>query len=277
MSLSSYQDDPVTYYAEQMPSQEVWTLQTMPEGLIYHSYMAGVKEPRCASVWSQRDGYGSGWDVALGGRIGLLRYGTSGCTSDRPDGWQVDLAGAVFARLDPTADSTPLVATDYRADIPITYGCGPLHVKLAYYHISSHLGDEYMLTASSFNRINYHRDALAFGVGYYYTDALRIYGEVGGAPESGGGAKPWEFQVGVDYSPLHTGLRGSPFWAVNAHSREDVGFGGNFVAQLGWQWRRTGRGGWCRMGMQYYTGKNEQYSFFDQNESRLGYGLWVDF
>lgn len=261
-----------------MPAaQEQWTLQNMPEGLIYHSYMAGVKEPRCASVWSQRDEFGSGWDVALGGRIGLLRYGTSGCGSSRPEGWQVDLAGAVFARLDPTGDSTPLIATDYRADIPITYGCGPLHVKLAYYHISSHLGDEYMLTASSFNRINYHRDALALGIGYYWTDALRFYGEAGIAGEAGGGAEPLEFQMGIDYSPIQTGHCGSLFWAVNAHAREEVDFGGNFVAQLGWQWRSSGRGGVFRTGLQYYTGKNEQYSFYDQSENRLGYGIWIDF
>jgi hypothetical protein len=187
------------------------------------------------------------------------------------------LAGGVFARLDPTSDSTALTATDYRVEIPVTYGCGPLHAKLAYYHISSHLGDEYMLEVVDFNRINYRRDGLLLGLGYYWTDALRVYGELGIAPEYGGGAEPLEFQLGVDYSPIQTGFRGSPFWAVNLHSRQEVDFSGNFVAQLGWQWTSSGRGGTARTGLQYYAGKNEQYSFFDQSENRLGFGLWVDF
>jgi hypothetical protein len=246
----------------------------MPDGLIYHSYLAGIKEPRFASVWSERKELTSGWDTALGGRLGVLRYGT--VNGDRIDGFQVDIAGAVFARLDPKGDSSPLIATDYRLELPITYGRGPLHVKFGYYHISSHLGDEYMLRAASFNRINYHRDALQLGVGFYCTDALRIYGEIGWALEAAE-AEPLELQFGAEYSPTYTGFRGSPFWALNGHLREEVGFGGNFVAQAGWQWRRAAKGGVFRTGLQYYTGKNEQYEFFEESESRLGYGLWVDF
>jgi hypothetical protein len=247
----------------------------MPEGLIYHSYMAGVKEPRFASVWSPQKGYGKGWDAALGGRLGVLRYGTN--DGDRPDGWQLDVEGGVFTRLDPNAYSTPLIAADFRLGIPLTFGHGPWHFKFGYYHISSHLGDEYMLVVDEFHRINYARDALALGIGYYCTDALRVYGEMGYAPSAVGGAEPWEFQWGVDYSPINTGYRGSLFWALNGHLRQDVDYDGNFVAQLGWQWRRRRSGGVFRLGMQYYTGKNEQYEFYTESESRLGCGLWLDF
>lgn len=258
-------------YAE----QEVWTAHWMPDGLIYRSYLAGVKEPRFASVWSNEKDFGSQWDVAIGGRLGILRWGTSGC--ERPNGWQLDLEGAVFPRLDPDGDSTPLIAADFRAGVPLTYGHGPLHLKLEYYHISSHLGDEFMLDFPDVQRINYSRDTLAFGMGYYWTDALRLYGEAGFAPSAVGGAEPWDIQFGADYSPTYTPGHGSPFAALNVHLREDVDFGGNFVAQIGWQWRRRPNGGVFRLGLQYFTGKNEQYEFFSDTESRLGAGLWVDF
>ena len=255
--------------------QDLWTVQWMPDGLIYHSYLAGVKEARFASVWSNEKDFGSVWDIAIGGRLGILRWGTSGC--DRPDGWQLDVEGAVFPRLDPVGDSTPLIAVDFRAGVPLTYGCGPLHIKLEYYHISSHLGDEFMLDNPDVVRINYSRDTLAFGLGYYWTEALRLYGEAGFAPSAVGGAEAWDFQFGADFSPPYTSHRGSPFAAVNVHSREDVKYNGNFVAQVGWQWRRRPSGGVFRLGLQYYTGKNEQYEFYKDTESRFGYGLWCDY
>ena len=264
---------------EQGPWEELdqppWSLQWMPDGLIYRSYMAGVKEPRFASVWSSEKDTGSVWDTALGGRVGLLRYGTT--DSARPEGWQVDIEGGVFARLDPNAFSTPLVAADFRMGLPFTYGRGPWHFKLAYYHISSHLGDEFLLQNPGFPRINYVRDGVALGAGCYWTDALRVYGEVGYAVGAGGGAEPMEFQFGADFSPPHTTIWGSPFAAVNTHLRQEVDFGGNFVAQLGWQWRNGGSGRASRLGLQYYNGKNEQYEFFDDFERKLGLGLWVDY
>ncbi len=247
----------------------------MPDGLIYRSYMAGLKEPRIASVWSSEKDAGSVWDTALGGRLGLVRYGSTG--SARPQGWQLDLEGAVFARVDPVGDSNPLIATDFRVGIPLTYGRGPWHFKLGYYHISSHLGDEYLLLNPGLQRINYVRDGIALGAGCYWTDALRVYGEVGCAIGANGGAEPMEFQFGADYSPPHTSVWGSPFAAINIHLRQEVDFGGNVVAQVGWQWRQGASGRSSRLGLQYFNGKHEQYQFFNEFESRLGFGFWVDY
>jgi hypothetical protein len=249
-------------------------LQIMPNGLIYRSYMAGVKEPRFASVWSSENDFGPVWDIAIGGRVGILRYGTT--DDNRPEGWQLDFEGAVFPRLDPNGVSTPLIAADYRAGIPLTYGRGPLHCKFAYYHLSSHLGDEFLLSTGH-PRINYTRDALVLGAGYYCTDALRVYGEVGYAFNAVDGAKPWEVQFGADLSPPHTGLKGSPFAAVNAHLREEVNFGGNFVAQAGWQWRQYANGRIFRLGVQYFNGMSDRYEFFDDYENKVGGGLWFDY
>jgi hypothetical protein len=255
-------------------NQRPWGFQLLPEGLLYRSYLAGTKEPRIASVWSDDRDYGKVWDVALGGRTGFWRYGT--CGGVDPEGWQLDLEGAALCRLDPILDSTPLIAVDYRIGIPLTYAQGPWQAKFGYYHLSSHLGDEFMLLTPDFNRINFTRDAIILGVGYFWTDAIRTYGEASYSPAASGGAKPWEFQFGAEFSPTTTAIRGAPFAAINGHLREEVRFGGNVVAQVGWQWRGiTGKR--FRLGAQYYNGKNDQYSFFDEYESKIGFGLWYDF
>jgi hypothetical protein len=83
----------------------LWAWQVMPQGLIYRSYLASVKESRFASVWSNDSQLGDIWDAALGGRLGLLRYGTQDAVF--PEGWQVDLEGAAQSRLDPDGKARP--------------------------------------------------------------------------------------------------------------------------------------------------------------------------
>jgi len=241
---------------------------------MYTSYLAGVKEPRFAAQWVSERTAGWIWDLALGGRVGIVRYGT--CDPLHPQGWQVDMEGAAFPRLD-FADEMGLVACDYRFGIPLTHAQGPHHYKIGYYHVSSHLGDEWMIRHPEFTRINYGRDCVVLGYSYYWTPNLRLYAETAYAFERGERAEPWEFQFGVDYSPAWpTGLRPVPFVAVNGHLREEVDFGGNVVVQSGWQWRGLS-GHLLRMGMQCFVGMSDQYEFYDQYESKVGLGLWYDY
>lgn len=252
-----------------------WYWQILPPGIIYRPYLAGVRESRFASAWNYDRRQGWMWDIALGGRAGMLRYGNADPL--RPEGLQMDIEGAGFPRLDLERD-LDLVATDFRFGIPLTYGRGRYQTKLAYYHLSSHLGDEWMLRSDNWTRINYTRNALTWGHSYYLTDSLRLYAEAAWSFDTDGGAEPWEFQFGVEYVPAEVvvALRGAPFVALNAHLREEVDFGGNFVVQAGWQWRGP-TGGLFRMGMQYFAGKSEQFEFFRRYEDKVGLGLWYDF
>jgi hypothetical protein len=91
-------------------------------------------------------------------------------------------------------------------------------------------------------------------------------------------AEPWEFQAGVDWAPAgYTGFRGAPFAAVNGHFREEVDFGGNFTVQSGWCWRRSPATGLLRVGVEYYNGKDDQFSFFDESVEKIGGGIWYDY
>jgi hypothetical protein len=267
-------------YGVALPDQfgQPWSWQLLPEGLIYRSYLAGAREPRLSAVYFyefDRDG----WllDSAIGTRVGLLRLGTE--TDIRPEGFQVDLEAAAFPRLDPEADMD-LVASDFRVGVPFTWGRGPYQMKLAYYHLSSHVADELLIKNPAFPRLNFSRDAIVLGGAYHLTTDLRAYAETGWAFYSDGGSDLWEFQFGLDYSPLlpvAASTRGSPFFALNGHLREEVSFGGNLVAQLGWQWRGKYTERVLRVGLHYLTGPSPQFQFFRDSEEQLGAGIWYDF
>src|SRR5262249_18992397 len=115
----TFTDEPVG----EMP----WGWRLMPEGLIYRSYMAGVKEPRFGLNISHQAGFGTMWDATLGARFALLRYGTA--AAYRPEGFEVDLEGAAMPRLLPLLPSSPLVSTDFRVGVPVTYGRGNWQFK----------------------------------------------------------------------------------------------------------------------------------------------------
>ncbi|MGD0897274.1 MAG: DUF1207 domain-containing protein, partial [Thermoguttaceae bacterium] len=208
----------------------------------------------------------------LGGHVGLIRYGTQDPLW--PEGWQLDLDGAAFPRLDWDRN---LVSCDYRLGVPLTVREGPWEGKFGYYHLCAHLSDEFVLTHPDVARLNYVRDALVLGIAYRPIPDVRIYGEANWAFHTDGGARPWEFQFGAELSPAEpTGFYGAPFLAINGGLRQDVGYGGNVTAEAGWQWRgATGR--LARIGLQYFNGYSDQRQFYRSYEELLGLGIWYDF
>jgi hypothetical protein len=262
------------YYSATHSVGQPYAWHLMPQGLIYRSYLAGAKESRFRSIWNDEKTQGNIWDITLGGNVGLLRYGTRGDL--RPEGWQLGIEGAGLVRLD-IDENRDVDAADYRFGIPMTWGDSIYQVKFAYYHLSSHLGDEFLLKHSGFNRLNYSRDVLVWGHSLYPSDRWRVYGEIGFAFDVDVG-DPWEMQFGVDYAPNdRTGARGAPFAAVNGHLRQEHNYGGNVVAQAGWAWRRSPATGLYRIGVEYYNGKDDQFSFFDNSVEKVGFGMWYDY
>lgn len=253
---------------------EAWTWQVLPDSILYKSYLAGNHESRFGTQIVSIDKLGNFWDATLGGRAGILRYGTT--DPYEPQGYQLDIEGAAFPRLN-LHYQRDLESVDFRFGVPLTMRRGAWQTKFGYYHLSSHLGDEYMITHGSLTRLNYVRETIMLGLGVFLNPNFRLYGEVDYAFIVDGSAKPWEFQFGAEYSPLDAPrFRGAPFFAVNGHLHQEVNYSGSLTAQIGWQWRgRTGH--LLRTGFQYFNGLSEQAQFFDQFEQQYGWGVWYDF
>ncbi len=249
--------------------------QIMPTGLMYKSYLAGEKEPRIQGVWLSEKKRGLVWETQLGGRAGLLRHGTLDAIN--PMGWQLDVEGGAQVRIDPNQESD-VEAVDYRFGFLSTWRHGRNGVKVGYYHLSSHLGDEFLIRNPDFVRLNYVRDSAIVGWMYDLTADMQVYAEVAYAVGHQGGAKPLEFQYGYQYAPLQAfDLHGAPYFAINGHTREDLNWITGVNTTAGWLWRGEQTNHTFRVGMQYYTGPAIQYSLVGRNETLLGGGLWFDY
>ncbi len=252
-----------------------WTI--LPKGMVYKSYLAGQKESRLSAQLVKITDDNWMLDGNLGGRFGVLRYGRD--SSFLSDGIQWDVEGSAHVRLDIPED-VDVRAVDFRAGTQLTwsYAADPRHrSRFGYYHLSSHLGDEFLLKNPTFDRLNYAHDLLIFGHSFYFTKKLRVYGEVGWAFYHLV-ADPWEFQFGVEWAPNEaTGPWGEPFIAVGTHLRQEVNYGGSFVVQAGWAWVGEIPGRTLRTGFHYHNGDSTQNSFYDEFEQQIGFGIWYDF
>lgn len=257
-------------------NDDVWFAQVLPQGIIYRSYWAGLHEPRLGVQLLRVKDSESYWDPTMGARIGLFRYGNDDPL--HPQGWQLDIEGAAMARL--TLDYwRDLDTVDFRGGVPLTFGIDNWQFKLAYYHLSSHLGDEFVINhpGSLDDRANYVRDAVTVGVSWFPVDFMRTYAEVGYAFNATGGADALELQFGSELSrPGVTDAKGTPFAALNVHLREEHNFGGDFNIEGGWLWRdRSGHT--LRIGAFYFNGKSSQYQFYNDSQQQTGGGIWYDF
>ncbi|MEW4561239.1 DUF1207 domain-containing protein [Bremerella sp. JC770] len=266
-------DRPIAMIDEDAPYE--WSI--LPKGMVYKSYLTGQKESRLSAQLIKITDDNSMLDGNLGGRFGVLRYGRD--STFLSDGIQWDVEGSAHVRLDIPED-VDVRSADFRAGTQLTwsYAANPRHrSRFGYYHLSSHLGDEFLLKNPDYNRLNYAHDLIVFGHSYYFTKKLRVYGEVGWAFYHLV-ADTWEFQFGIEWAPNEaTGPWGEPFVAVGAHLREEVDYGGSFVVQAGWAWVGDIPGRTLRMGLHYHNGESTQNSFYDDFEQQIGFGIWYDF
>ena len=75
-------------------ASEGWTRQVLPAGLMYPSYLASRKDPRLSSIITYERDYGTLWDITLGGRAPIFRFGTNDVV--QPEGWEIELEGAAL-------------------------------------------------------------------------------------------------------------------------------------------------------------------------------------
>ncbi|MCX6987245.1 MAG: DUF1207 domain-containing protein [Chlamydiae bacterium] len=101
---------------------------------------------------------------------------------------QIGIQGGVWAVFNywhiqnkPDNQSCELVNADYFFGIPLTYGVDRWAFRLRLYHISSHLGDEFLVNNPEYydDRVNPSFEALDFTTSYQFSGHLRAYGGPG--------------------------------------------------------------------------------------------------
>ena len=70
---------------------------------------------------------------------------------------------------------TALVNTDFYVGIPLVYAVNQWAHRFRIYHISSHLGDEFLVNHPGYDRLNPSYEAIDYFISYQGTHAFRVY------------------------------------------------------------------------------------------------------
>ncbi len=177
-----------------------------------------------------------------------------------------------------------LVTTDYLVGIPLSYAFDKWAMQMRIYHVSSHLGDEFLVDNPGFERKNPSMEAIDFFTSYQVIDALRFYGGAGVVIHSDCGyhLKPLYGQIGgevrlLGHKSFYHRLYGTPFLAVNLRFWQENSYGIDGTYQIGYEWSKlAGIGRKMRVFAEYHNGYSEG-QFFKQRTSyvsfRLSYGF----
>jgi hypothetical protein len=97
---------------------------------------------------------------------------------------QIGIEAGIWSvfNLDPSPNiggGTALFNTDYYVGIPVTYAVNKWAWRFRIYHISSHLGDEFLVNHPGFDRKNPSFEAFDVFFSYQAYDFLRLYGGPG--------------------------------------------------------------------------------------------------
>ena len=224
--------------AIQPPVSSPYVWQVLPDGLIYKSYLAGLKEARMGTqAFYERD-EGWKWDITLGGRVGILRYGTPDVVN--PEGWQIRRRRGGVSAARSGAGNGPRRGRLSRRPAnhvglrPVAGEAGVLSPQLALRRrVSAADRDDDAIQLQP--RCGRARSG--------------VLPDRGRATVRGGGLGRDSHRrrraVGVSIrrrvQPGGTDrFRGRLFSPSAAHLRQEIDFSGNLVVQTGWQWRGLG-------------------------------------
>lgn len=212
------------------------------------------------------------FDLKLGSRLGLLHWDRQ--SEHSATGWLLSLDVGFHGQFDVNAsqdnigwDGIYALMLSYRPNQKMAF-------KIGAYHISSHVGDEYMERTGR-NRINYTREELQVGMNLSLSERWQWYAEAGRGYDLRNKAlqKPWRLQTGLQYLP-DEGQTQQWYAGLDIGASEERDWQRDITLQVGWQIPTATRT-W-RVGLEAYDGKAQMGEFFQDDERYLGLGLWLD-
>jgi hypothetical protein len=183
------------------------------------------------------------------------------------------------------AGGTELVNTDFYVGIPITYARDKWSFRLRGYHISGHLGDEYMVNHPNVQRVNPSIEAIDFYTSYQATEAVRVYVGPGAYVHSDPTYrwKPLYIQYGTEarfwgHKFYYQKLHGNCFFAMHVRNLEQLHYNWDVTTRAGYEFSKLqGIGRKFRAFVGYHYGYSLEGQFAKERteyfEFDLNYGF----
>lgn len=208
----------------------------LPRDLLFKSLLADPRWPHFSASYQQYlahdqlEGVGS---ATFGETFSIYRF-AGPWTSQM----EIGLQAGVFSIFDMNADSHDLVNADYFVAMPLSFKNENFSAMTRVFHQSSHLGDEYLLSGQSGERVNLSYEGVDLLLSYTLPWGFRLYGGGGYLfdrdPED---LAPGIAQAGLEFRSPEAWWGGAlrPVAAVDLQSHEESDWNANVSVRAGFQ------------------------------------------
>lgn len=249
----------------------------MPSHSLFQPLIADPKWPRFTLAYQYylKDGHlKHAFAPNFGASFPLYRI----VNNQKDSEWELGVQGGLFGIMDIGRNPTALVNADYFIGIPLTYSSGLWSGLARLYHVSSHLGDEFMLSkeGKKTQRINLSYEGLDILLSHNFNE-LRLYG--------GGGyiihkepsyVKPLKFQAGAEYYALNTYVNGRfrPIMGIDIKLEEQGRWYPGISCKAGVQLENSALiNSKVQLMLEFYSGKSIHGQFYRDKVTYVGIGI----
>ena len=250
----------------------------LPMGDLFNPLIADPKEPRfyvsyrmfkfgSSQIHAATTGYGE--------FFGLYRHNASAGGYS----WQADLGGAIHAQFDLHAPSLDLVNADYVIGFPVSFRKDNTSYRIALFHQSSHLGDEFLLH-NNVQRIELSFEALELLKSHEWREWRLYYGGDYIVHQGPTNIRPGTIQAGMEYYGQGSGAiskgRLVAGWDLKFDQEHDWSMNSSVKAGLQFD-SSSGDGRYIRVLAEGYKGFTPYGQFYMDRITYLGIGLYLGF
>jgi hypothetical protein len=203
---------------------------------------------------------------------------------------QIGIEAGVWTvfNMDPHPDiagGTELVNTDFYGGIPITYARNKWSFRLRGYHISGHLGDEFLINHPGFYRVNPSIEAVDFFASYQAKEAIRLYVGPGAIVSSDDSYtwKPFYIEYGTEVRFLGTKfikqrLYGTLYLTLHFRNMQELNWNFDGTYRGGYEFSKlAGIGRKFRFYVEYHHGYSYEGQFAKYRDHYMQYNISYGF
>jgi hypothetical protein len=248
-----------------------------PTGDLFKPLLADLKEPRFYLSYRRYNYQNDNINVGAGGYgevFGLYRH----ADHEKNSAWQVNFGGGIHSQFNFDAPSFALVNTDFTIGFPFTYRAGRDSYRLALYHQSSHLGDEFLLQTKT-NRMELSYEAINFIASRDWSEWRGYAGGEYLVHKVPGNLRPFQLQAGVEYYGTVPVLgRGRPVGGLDLKIDQEHDWALNASVKTGLQFVSTEKNGrFVRVLLEGYKGYAPHGQFYTTRIGFYGVGVALGF
>ncbi len=187
--------------------------------------------------------------------------------------WRGDMdlgiQAGIFSVFDLDHIEAAMVNTDFFVAALVTYAYDRWSYRFRLWHLSSHIGDEFLIMNPGFDRRNLSDNGVDLFASYQYGQAVRVYGGIGYifARDHSFPEQPLYFEAGAEVRAFggrdcFNRLYVQPFLAMHFRTWEEHDFDVDQTYALGVEWSKIqGVGRKVRFFMEYHSGYSKEGQF----------------